>query len=288
MPRLGPQGCCRELEEELQSVKEKQHDIKQALRRVSKEKAETRRRRRHSEQVALHVLCQSGGNRGLLQHFLERMLGQEASAEAAVSFDAIVHSYEAMSGEQIKELREPTALLKPTAVARQAARFLKECHLAKWVERRNMDQHIAPVVSLVAQQARASKCLPPDPTSTKWTSQLQWLRRWRRRWSITLGRIAAREYVPPEEARRKACPNEEGFPTGVRIRANFWAAFLERGRPERGPSDGPGFGPACLYLEEGRVQFPAPFLEQLAELSSNAGTGGLAVVQFSPCSRDAP
>ena len=117
----------------------------------------------------------------LAQQFLERELGEDGAEAFTQLFVAVVAAYEGMTEDEIIGLRSTSA--EPTAgsVARAAVRFLKECHLAKWVEKRNMEQNIAPLVSLVEHEARASNCLPPEPTSTKVKSQLQWLRRWRRR-----------------------------------------------------------------------------------------------------------
>ena len=209
MPRLGPQVCCQKLAEKLQEVKKKEADIKHALTRCSQDKTAKLRRCRRLEEIALHVLCQSDGSRALTQEFLQRHLGEHGAQTVADTCAAVFTTYEAMSKGDVSLLRELTAPEKSTAPARTAARFLKECRLAKWVETRNMEQGIAPVVSLVAQEARATNCLPPEPESTKHKCQLQWLRRWRRRWNITMGSIPAREHIPPEEARRKACGKQQ-------------------------------------------------------------------------------
>ena len=220
MPRRAPHVCCEGLEQKLQGLQKMDSEIEEALARVSKGQIALRRRRRHSEQVALHVLCQSGGSQMLAQQFLERELDEDGAEAVTQIFVAVVAAYEGMSEDEIIGLRSTSA--EPTAgsVARTAARFLKECHLSKWVEKRNMEQNIAPLVSLVAHEARASNCLPPEPTSTKLKSQLQWLRRWRRRWNITLGCIAAREHIPPDEGRRKA-----SFIEKVCAGATFWLIF---------------------------------------------------------------
>ena len=220
MPRRVPHVCCEGLEQKLQGLHTRDSEIKEALARVSKGQLALRRRRRHLEQVALHVLCQSGGSQMLAQQFLERDLGEHGAEAVTQTFVAVVAAYEGMSEHEIIGLRSTSA--EPTAgsVARTAARFLKECHLAKWVEKRNMEQNIAPLVALVAHEARASKCLPPEPTSIKLKSQLQWLRRWRRRWNVTLGCIAAREHIPPDEGRRKASLTEK-----VCARDSFWLIF---------------------------------------------------------------
>ena len=203
MPRLVPQVCEKKIEAKLQQLTTTECEVKKALQQCHKDKIAMRRRRHHVEQAALNVLCLSGGSHVLTQEFLEKELGQQGRETVTNSFNAVVAAYEGMSDKEIRTMREPTASAKNTAKARTAERFLKEFRLATWVETRNMEQSIAPVVSLVAQEARAINCLPPQPTSTKHKSQLQWLRRWRRRWNISLGCMPARERIPPEEARRK-------------------------------------------------------------------------------------
>ena len=209
MPRLGPQVCCLKIEEKLRELQKQESEIKRGLLRCRQDKAAKCKRRRHLEQVALNVLCQSGGSHTLTQEFLERNLGEQSTQAVTDSIVAVLAMYDAMSAKDVDALRELTAPDKSLVEARAAGRFLKEYRLAKWVETRNMEQSIAPVGSLVAQEARAAHCLPPEPTSTKHKCQLQWLRRWRRRWNISLGSIPARESVPVEEARRKACGKQE-------------------------------------------------------------------------------
>ena len=146
MPRLGSQVCCQKINEQIQNIKEKECDIKKALRRCSKDKAATCRRRRHLEKVALNVLCQSGENKMLTQEYLERNLSWQSAATVTDTFVAVLAAFDWLTAEEITALREYTETEKSTPLARTAARFLKECRLAKWVETRNLEQSIAPVV----------------------------------------------------------------------------------------------------------------------------------------------
>ena len=276
MPRMGPHVCCESLEQKLQGLQEKDYEIKQAVSRLRKAQTELRRLRRHSEQVALHVLCQSGGSQLLAQQFLERDLGEQGAQAVTHTFVAVVATYEGMSEEEINGLRLLAGFGKATKLARTAARFLKECHLAKWVETRNMEQNIAPLVSLVAHEARATICLPPEPTSTKVRSQLQWLRRWRKRWNVTLGCIAAREHIPPEEGRRKASPNEK-ICDGSSFRLVFGSVFLNDRTQNRGHYMDPFWGPRYYFTKEqgppGGPHFQIPFTDFLKLRQRRFGTG---------------
>ena len=179
----------------------------------------------------------------------ERDLGEQGAQAVTHTFVAVVATYEGMSEEEINGLRLLAGLKKKTTLAGTAARFLKECHLAKWVETRNMEQNIAPLVSLVAHEARATNCLPSEPTSTKVRSQLQWLRRWRKRWSVSLGCIAAREHIPPEEGRRKASLIEK-FCDGSSFRLVFGSDFLNDRTQNRGHYMAPFWGPRYYFTKE--------------------------------------
>ena len=276
---MGPHVCCESLEQKLQGLQEKDYEIKQAVSRLRKAQTELRRLRRHSEQVALHVLCQSGGSHMLAQQFLERDLGEQGAQAVTHTFVAVVATYEGMSEEEINGLRLLAGFGKATKLARTAARFLKECHLAKWVETRNMEQNIAPLVSLVAHEARATNCLPPEPTSTKVRSQLQWLRRWRKRWNVTLGCIAAREHIPPEEGRRKASPIEK-ICDGSSFRLIF-VQFFSTTEPKTGAIIWTHFGVHATTLRRNRGHQAAPISRSLSQIFSNSGNGGLELGQFS-------
>ena len=233
MPPPGPRVPCRKIAEQIHNLQLKEEEIKQALVRCKKEKKTRCRRRRHLEQVALHVMCQSGGSHTVTQEFLESSLGEQGVAAVTDTFVAVVATYEGMSVDEIKAVRELTGLGTTTAPARTAARFLKECRLSKWIQTRNMEQRIAPVVALVAQEARATNCLPPEPRSSKHKSQLQWLRRWRKRWNISLGSIPAREDIPPAEARQKVSNFEEIIAGGLKWTV-FWSTFMRRMDPKMG------------------------------------------------------
>jgi hypothetical protein len=98
---------------------------------------------------------------------------------------------------------------------------LKERHLQSWVLNLNLHHSIASTVSLVADEATAAGCMPSEHATVKHKYQLQWLRRWGRRWNISLASIAAREHVHPEEACQKVksfheIPDQNHFVTEIR------------------------------------------------------------------------
>ena len=93
-------------------------------------------------------------------------------------------------------------LQKKTALS-----FLKDWELHEWIEKNNVDKGIAPCSAVVLREFRVP-AVESEPSASlagaaKHKHRLQWLRRFRRRWSIELGDFAAREALPPEAARRK-------------------------------------------------------------------------------------
>lgn len=203
MPRLGALDDCKDLLTQLQALGEKQHRVEDELQECFRHRNEVRRQQRHAEQVAKHVLCQSKGDLLAVHYFLEKTLSALGKKVIAACFASILAYASELSTQEMCGLREPTALKANPSLRRIADRFLKECHLQTWVSNLNMQHGIAPTVSVVADEAKAAGCISSERASMKQKYQLQWLRRWRRRWNISLASIAAREHVQPEEARQK-------------------------------------------------------------------------------------
>ena len=88
---------------------------------------------------------------------------------------------------------EPATKEDKAALARARA-FLSECRLRDWVEEQNVQKGIAPMSGVASEHLRG-QTLRRD---------LKWLRRWGKRWKVTLGTFPGREIVDAEEAQRKA------------------------------------------------------------------------------------
>lgn len=83
---------------------------------------------------------------------------------------------------------------------RLAQQFLREARLCAWVEAQNVDKGIAPMSSVVLAQ---KECEGLHQGGSR-GSQLQWLRRWRKKWRVTLGHFQWRDSVQVDVAQRKA------------------------------------------------------------------------------------
>ena len=68
--------------------------------------------------------------------------------------------------------------------------FLSEARLcADWVEEQNVQKGIAPVTGVLLKECRERLCRRP----MRRQSELQWLRRWPRRWAIAFGGFQSRD-----------------------------------------------------------------------------------------------
>ena len=144
------------------------------------------------------------------------------------------------------------SVLQPsTSAARDALQkattFVQELQLHDWVDNANRAQGIAPMSSVLIDQATgqlpSSRTKPLLYVGMRKKYKLQWLRRWRRRWRVGLGPLQPRDTLPPAECQRNVFfpekhilslgPDSPFFCTwtnqchqkGVHIMAPFWGAF---------------------------------------------------------------
>ena len=107
----------------------------------------------------------------------------------------------------VDSLLNPTTKIGRSALAR-AKRFLQEFELHEWVETTNASKAIAPMTGVLLRRASSSAGPGESPPllrmDTKFKHQLQWLKRWRRRWQVGLGSLVARDTLSPASCRQKA------------------------------------------------------------------------------------
>ena len=135
------------------------------------------------------------------------------------------------------ELRERCVGDAPLAEGlKKAEDFLLGSRLQDWVQHQNLTKGMTPSSHAVLQQKRRfsqTGAYRPASTATKRKCKLQWLRRWRSRWSVRLATLAAREVVPAAEKQSKvhSCDSE--------------APLLQNQRPGHilVPKEGPLFVP---------------------------------------------
>lgn len=89
----------------------------------------------------------------------------------------------------------------------EAERFLKEYDLQVWISRQNLEKGMTPSSHAVLQQctrlAGESQAGALGGSASQKKTRLQWLRRFRRRWRVRLGKITEGEHMSAQEKRAK-------------------------------------------------------------------------------------
>ena len=145
------------------------------------------------------------------------------------------------------------AVMQPSTASGQTAlkkaqAFLQEMRLHNFVDEANQSKGIAPRTSVLINNATCQSTLSPPPLlrlTMKRKYQLQWLRRWRRRWDVGLGPLEARDTLPPVECRKKVLAQKK-IPSGFRAHAKQYGVRSTPRLlpPKKGPKYGPHSGPS--------------------------------------------
>ena len=119
-----------------------------------------------------------------------------------------------------------------TKRAREQKRTPKSLTMNAWMEQANLTKGAAPCSAVFADAVCLSAAEPAhvalNPSAPrKHQSKLQWLRRWRRRWGVSIGKVLAGEKIPVAEAREKA--------RMVRPQKKRAGQFLGAVAPQSGP-----------------------------------------------------
>lgn len=191
----------------------------------------------------LATLVAAGGLDGAL-HFLARSRRTHAVPADERSGTLQAASERTPQGEPV----HPT-MLPGTATERQRSRRAhsrtKGSHLRGWLGRQNVGRGIAPVSSVLLEEAEGLR--GPDgegpAVAPSRKSRLQWLRRWRRLWCVRVGRVRAADRPSPDACARKATGGQ-GFGKGLLYGGRPGASAVASPAGPGGPSGRslPNFG----------------------------------------------
>lgn len=167
----------------------------------------TRLQRELQERLELKVLvllCMTSGELSAARKLLEQLNKQNEQLNTVI-LGKVMAEYQGMDDEERKEMVNTSDPVGEKLV-RQMKKFYEEHTLHKWIEHQNITKGIAPRTHVVHDHLRkrnadSSGC---GASSARKRSQEQWLRRWRRRWDVNLGRVACRETLPESECQTKA------------------------------------------------------------------------------------
>ena len=110
------------------------------------------------------------------------------------------HVYRGNSETSRLRMTTAPATKQEQAALERAKTYFAELGLCDRVTSQNVRKGIALMSGVVLDQMRSRSLMP----SVQRKHGLQWLRRWRRRWSLKLGTFVPREIVAADEAQRKA------------------------------------------------------------------------------------
>lgn len=218
-------------------------DISSALTDISKELHQMRKRKRLQRQVPRQVLtasmilfCRRGDNK-LLHEFLKWKTAAEK--EDLERWASGVVKWRDLAEEHVCKLYiDGTATLTLRRAAALVAKFTAELSLHSWMNHQNTTLGISPDTAVVLQQlpkhGLAGKARLAEGARRKHKCSVQFLRRWRRRWSVREGKIPIGEKVSLKELQVKvlkciiAAANTDPS-LGLRRRPNdFWEPIPDR------------------------------------------------------------
>ena len=154
--------------------------------------------------ATLTFLCD--GNMKAARHFLKEH--SKLRSKESKEMERHLATWWAARDADAEHTPEHDGFLRCPRVLEQAAKYLDEHELYAWVEQQNLTKGIAPHSAIVHSVALPHRTRFPGepgvPVVQLRRSRIQWLRRWRQRWRIRLGRIAARQCLPDSVAQQKA------------------------------------------------------------------------------------
>ena len=207
----------------LAALQQKEAELKQKREGLVRQRKD--RKRQHDDQYrhVLMIMCLEAGSQMAAEAFLQRPSDTSSAGCTSVLRSAQLE-YETMDSDDIAALIDDSGP-RPCPVLRRAKTFVHEFNLYRWVKQQNLTKGIAPVTKVVGVQWSKESGDQASGSSTLVRSQQQWLRRWRTRWGIRLGRIAAREHITSSESQMKV--------SRVKCRARCCRAFRRQRRTLR-------------------------------------------------------
>jgi hypothetical protein len=196
----------KQLKENMEQLKATQ---KKVYRQMEQLRGQERQRHHHNRQivqVAILVGCRTSGNMKAVKVFLQknwRKFAEDEDAAIDSALERVRLDCSSMTLTAAVGLLQEFDVGKKKRMGEKAKRFCKEYKLSQWVEEVNLSQGVTPYTQNVILEARNLGMIVADK-QTKYKNQKQLLRRWRRRWNISLGSIACREGVLAHVAQAKA------------------------------------------------------------------------------------
>jgi hypothetical protein len=199
----------KHLREKKEQLKATQKKIYRQMEQLRGQERQRHHHNRQMVQVAILLGCRTSGNMEAVKVFLQknwRKLAENEDGAIDSALERVRLDCSSMSLTAAVALLKEYDVGKKKHMGEKAKRFCKEYKLKQWVEEANLSKGVTPYTQNVILEARNLGMVVADK-QTKYKNQKQFLRRWRRRWQISLGSIACREGVPTHVGQAKAAVN---------------------------------------------------------------------------------
>lgn len=220
MPRLGKQLDLGQLGLQLAEAKKREKFLRDEARRLQKKPGHTLQRLNHFQAVAAVIFCRAQGNERTVMTCMIAALKNEPTAVVNDIVQKAKQEYATWSDDERAVFAADDGPGSSCRSTRTANRLLREHGLVHWVETRNLAEGIAPITSVVSKQPIFNKAPRQSACQMKYKSKKQWLRRWRLRWNISLGKIVGREQEPADVLHRKVRGPKKGSTFGFHFSSN--------------------------------------------------------------------
>jgi hypothetical protein len=224
MSRKRCQASVAEITSSLESIRS---DLGELRRHLRNERRRTQRAGTLPDlvcQVALALLHRHQ-DLDLVRVWVARKTGAEREHVNAW-VDTLATRYNMMSHSEKEAAFSAPGETDGSKASRLAEEFVKELHLHNWVTRVNVECGIPPatatVLETLGERGLGGSSRNDPSTNRKHRSSLQYLRRWRRRWNITMSSIPSLTRVSTQELQTKAwvahafCPSFMCYSLSVR------------------------------------------------------------------------
>lgn len=194
-----------ELEAKIAELKRKANQVKREHQRAERARAA---KLKHVSDVAFALYVHNAPNTTAAMSYLAKQGDAAGGEEDGCTAKALEERYLQTPLEDLLAVQGGKGGGLQAKVHQAAAKFLQEFQLHSWVAKQNVDKGVAPSSRMVVEYVASGVPFAPEKQSAAWkpgrdAANVKWVQRFRKRWSLRLGRFRPRERVPLEAMRAK-------------------------------------------------------------------------------------
>jgi hypothetical protein len=240
----------RELNCQMQEMQTTTDSLRRKKKSEAKKSQEKLQSEKQHEVIMLMLLVHAEADPSVLGQYKKRKLSAWQTKKQDDIVDTVINKFAGMTSESNQAMMDTQGDKKKATAHRLSTKFWREYKLHAWIEQQNTTKAIAPVGSLVAETGDSLQCFANGKVkSAHRKHQKQWLRRFRRRWNISIGAFAVRENVSPKEAQNKVlCIPHTVTKKGHDASHLFVAVELQHGTRNEATTWSQFWGPCVQFL----------------------------------------